>query len=235
LEPSLTEPVKKFMLDTNEVDSPEKPVHQLVNQIGQTIGTKGLRTRQRLVDVTVDLLETRGLRDVTVAEIARVAATSPATFYVYFDGVPEVVLAALEQTTQSAPDLLSMLEADWADTDEMDRAREFVERYCTYWWGYRIIFRCRNLAAEEGDARFVAARRMAAAPTMEALAESIDAAQRADKIPTHLKPRASAGAILTLIEQLAAVGPTTPAQPGINFDTLKDSAAFMIAGMMGWR
>jgi AcrR family transcriptional regulator len=223
------------MLDTDDTNLNEMPTHQLVNQIGQTIGAKGLRTRQKLIDVTVELLETHGLRDLTVAEIARVAAMSPATFYVYFDGVPEVVLAALEQTRQSAPELMSMLEADWADTGEMDRAREFVERYCAYWWSSRTIFRCRNLAAEEGDPRFLAARRSAVAPLMDALSERIVAAQRAGKLPTHLEPRASAGAILTLIERLAAVGPTTPAQPGINFDTLKDSAAFMIASMMGWR
>jgi hypothetical protein len=117
----------------------------------------------------------------------------------------------------------------------MDRAREFVERYCAYWWGYRIIFRCRNLAAEEGDARFLAARRSAVAPLMEALSERIKIAQQAGKLPAHLRPRASAGAILTLIERLAAVGPTTPVQPGIDFNALKDSAAFMIANMMGWR
>jgi AcrR family transcriptional regulator len=223
------------MLDTDDTNLAQLPSRQMVNQIGQTIGAKGLRTRQRLMDVTVELLETHGLRDLTVAEIARVAAMSPATFYVYFEGVPEVVLAALDQTTQSAPDLLAMLEADWTDADGMDRARRFVELYCGYWWGYRTIFRCRNLAAEEGDARFLAARRSAVSPLMEALAARIEAAQRADKLPAHLAPRASAGAILTLIERLAAVGPTTPAQPGIDFRSLKDSAAYMIASMIGWR
>jgi AcrR family transcriptional regulator len=218
-------------LPTNAVtDGPAN----LLNQIGQTIGAKGLRTRQKLINVTVELLETHGLRDLTVAEIARVAATSPATFYVYFEGVPEVVLAALDQTMQSAPDLMAMLDGDLADGGEMDRTREFVELYCAYWWGYRTIFRCRNLAAEEGDARFLAARRSAVAPLMAALSKRIKAAQQDGRLPTHLEPRASAGAILTLIERLAAVGPMTPAQPGINFESLKDSAAFMIAGMMGF-
>jgi hypothetical protein len=90
------------------------------------------------------------------------------------------------------------------------------------------------MAAEEGDARFLAARRSAVAPLMAALSKRINAAQRAEKLPTHLKPRASAGAILTLIERLAAVGPTTPVQPGIDFNALKDAAAFMIASMMGF-
>jgi AcrR family transcriptional regulator len=223
-----------LMLQNDDVTLPEPGPPQMVNQIGQTIGAKGLRTRQRLIDVTVDLLETRGLRDLTVAEIARVAVTSPATFYVYFEGVPEVVLAALEQTTQSAPELLSMLDADWMADNDVDRPRAFVEHYCAHWWGHRTIFRCRNLAAEEGDARFIAARRSAVTQVMDALARRIEEAQHANKLPRHLKPRASAGAILTLLERLAAVGPATPAQPGIDFDSLKDSAAFMISGMMGW-
>jgi hypothetical protein len=51
------------MLDTDDTNLGEIATRQLVNQVGQTIGTKGLRTRQRLIDVTVELLETHGLRD----------------------------------------------------------------------------------------------------------------------------------------------------------------------------
>jgi hypothetical protein len=72
--------------------TPAKPVRARAaryNHYGQKIGSKGERTRQTLIDVTVDLLETHGLRDVSVADVARVAKTSPATFYVYFRGCPK--------------------------------------------------------------------------------------------------------------------------------------------------
>ncbi|NBU85291.1 MAG: TetR/AcrR family transcriptional regulator [Sphingomonadaceae bacterium] len=204
-----------------------------VNQMGQRIGAKGERTRQKLIDVTVTLLETHGLRDLTVAEIARCAETSPATFYVYFDGVPEALLAALETTTQSTPDLLQMLEDNWAVSQGYARARAFVEQYCVHWAAHSTVFRCRNLAAEEGDTRFLAARREAVTPLLEALAQKVTVAQKEGRVLDKLQPRASAGAVLTLLERLAAVGPTTPAQPGMSFKTFKDSAAFMVANMLG--
>ncbi len=205
----------------------------MLNQIGQKIGAKGLRTRQKLISVTVDLLETHGLRDLTVAEIARVAETSTATFYVYFEGVPEVLLAALEQTTQSAPELMAMLESDWTGADGYRAARAFVELYCAHWLEFSTVFRCRNLASEEGDERFLAARRKSVTPLIEALSARVASAQAADRVPRHLQPRASAGAVLTLLERLAAVGPTTAEQPGMSFATLKDSAAHMVAHMLG--
>ena len=41
------------------------------NQYGQKIGSKGERTRQLLIDTTVELLESHGLRDVSVVDVAR--------------------------------------------------------------------------------------------------------------------------------------------------------------------
>nr|WP_260582911.1 TetR/AcrR family transcriptional regulator [Sphingopyxis sp. PET50] len=69
---------------------------------GRKLGAKGQRTRQQLIEATVALLETHGLRDVSVVDVARAAQTSPATFYVYFKGVPEAVLAALEHASQTS-------------------------------------------------------------------------------------------------------------------------------------
>lgn len=206
----------------------ERALH---NQIGQKIGAKGLRTRQKLIETTIELLETHGLRDLSVADIARAASTSPATFYVYFEGVPEVLLAALERVTQSTPELVMIAEENWSDLREQDRPRRFVELYCAHWWRWRTVFRCRNLASEEGDVRFQEARRQSVAPLIEALTGQIMRAQSKRLVPDHLSPRASAGAILTLLERLAAVGPLTPEQPDMGFETLKDAAAYMIAAL----
>ncbi|MEY2928187.1 MAG: hypothetical protein RL367_2664 [Pseudomonadota bacterium] len=203
------------------------------NQIGQKIGAKGLRTRQKIVSTTVALLETRGLRDLTVAEIARVTLLSPATFYVYFEGVPEALLAALERTTQSSPALMTLLDQDWAGANGYRTAQDFVDLYCAHWQEFSTVFRCRNLASEEGDQRFQAARRTSVTPLIDALSVRIASAQVLGRVPPHLLPRASAGAVLTLLERLAAIGPDTPDQPGINFVTLKESAAYMVATMLG--
>jgi AcrR family transcriptional regulator len=60
---------------------------------GRALGQRGARTRRRLLDATSQLLETEGIRDLRVVEIARVVGTSPATFYQYFRDVDDAVLA----------------------------------------------------------------------------------------------------------------------------------------------
>lgn len=208
---------------------------ELVNQNGQRIGAKGRRTRQRLIDVTVALLATQGLRDLTVAEVARVAETSPATFYVYFEGVPEVVLAALEQSTQCTPDLHTTLEIDWLAQTDLGQAQRFVALYVATWGQYRTIFRVRNLAAEEGDVRFIAARTAAARPILMALADRVGMARAAHRLPEALDDVATAATITMLLERLSSVGPTPPMPGSPPLDRLVASAAYMVAVTLGAR
>lgn len=211
----------------------DKPEGRLVNQNGQRIGAKGQRTRQRLIDVTVDLLQTHGLRDLTVAEVARVAETSPATFYVYFDGVPEVVLSALENSNQTSPRLLALVDEDWVGNDGLGKACEFVELYCALWNDNGTIFRVRNLAAEEGDPRFIEARRNSVRHLLDRLARHINAARDAGRVAPNLDGLANAAAILILLERFAAVGSLINEQEGPHYNQIKESAADMIAHAMG--
>ncbi len=207
--------------------------HTAVNQNGQRLGVKGRRTRQRLIDVTIALLETHGLRDLTVAEVARTAETSAATFYVYFEGVTQVVLAALDHADLNQPELMALLDQDWCTDRGLSLAREFVQSYCAIWGRYRTVFRVRNMAAEEGDSRFLAARMRSAEPIMAALAVRVEAAQRAGKLTRELHALSTAAAIITLLERLSAVGPTTRGDNGLTFDTLIDSSSHMIAHVLG--
>jgi len=203
------------------------------NHYGQKIGSKGERTRQMLIDTTVELLESKGLRDVSVVDVARAASTSPATFYVYFRGVPEVVLAALESAPQTNPELESLAARNWLDGEGAAAAREFVEAYTTLWNRNRTIFRVRNLAAEEGDGRFFQARMDKATPMMEALTAAVARAQEAGRLPATLSPRACAGTLLMMLERLAAVGPLTREGDGLSYAALKTAAAHSLAGMLG--
>lgn len=205
------------------------------NHYGQKIGSKGERTRQLLIDITVDLLETHGLRDVSVVDVARAANTSPATFYVYFRGVPEVVLAALETASQTSPELEALLGQDWLAPGAAQNALPFVEAYTALWNRNRTIFRVRNLAAEEGDDRFYKARMLAASPMMAALTEQIARAQAAGHTPADLSARACAGTVLMMLERLAAIGPITQEDQGIDYAALKASAAYTVAFMLGAR
>lgn len=225
----MTEPVQP---------SPKKTTRQRsvgYNQHGQKIGSKGERTRQALIDATVDLLETHGLRDVSVADVARAAKTSPATFYVYFPGVPEVVLAALASASQTSPEIEALIACDWLTPGAMAKAAVFVDAYCELWNRHRTVFRVRNMAAEEGDERFYRARMEAARPIMVALASQVQRAQAAGLVPAHLKPRSCVGTILMMLERLAAIGPLTQEDDDISYDSLRAAAALSVATMLGAR
>lgn len=206
------------------------------NHNGQRIGSKGQRTRQALISATVKLLEKHGLREVSVADVAREAGTSAATFYVYFRGVPETVLAALEDVAPTTPALEALMARDWLGPGGQEAAREFVEEYTRMWSRHRAIFRVRNLAAEEGDARFYAARMSAVRPIMDALGARVAIAQAAGRVPASLDPQACVGTLLMMLERLSAIGPVGAGhRNSIGFDALKGAAAHTVAGTLGVR
>lgn len=201
---------------------------------GRKLGAKGRRTRQQLIDATVALLETHGLRDVSVVDVAKAAQTSPATFYVYFKGVPEAVLAALETATQTSPELEAIIARDWLAPGAARDAAAFVDAYTEIWNRHRTIFVVRNLAAEEGDARFYEARMKQAVPMMIAISRQVARAQAAGRIPAHLSPRSCAGTVLMMLERLSAIGPISRDQDdGVSYAELKAAAAHSIAMMLG--
>lgn len=199
------------------------------------LGAKGQRTRQQLIDATVDLLETHGLRDVSVVDVARAAQTSPATFYVYFKGVPEVVLAALEHASQTSPELEAIVARDWLAPGAEEAAAAFVEEYTGIWNRNRTIFVVRNLAAEEGDTRFYEARMTQARPMMDAISRQVERAQAAGRTPAHLSPRSCAGTVLMILERLSAIGPMSSHSDGVGYEDLKAAAAHSISMMLGAR
>lgn len=203
------------------------------NHYGQKIGSKGERTRRALIEATVDLLQSQGLRDVSVVDVARAAGISPATFYVYFRGVPEVVLAALEDASQTSAELEELIGRDWQAPGGAGAAARFVDAYTRLWNANGTIFRVRNLAAEEGDARFYEARMRAAGPMMAGIADAVARAQEAGRVPPALSARACAGTILMMLERLAAVGPLTQEGDGLSFAALKDAAAHTLLAMVG--
>lgn len=205
------------------------------NHYGQKIGSKGERTRQLLIDATVDLLGSHGLREVSVVDVARAASTSSATFYVYFRGVPEAVLAALENAAQTSSELEALIGHDWLVPGAAAYARAVVETYTELWNRNRTIFCVRNLAAEEGDDRFYQARAKASGPVMQALVEQIVRAQVAGRTPADLAPRACAGVLLMMLERLSSVGPITREDGDLDYASLKAAAAHSLADMLGAR
>src|SRR3546814_14337758 len=102
------------------------------------------------------------------------AQTSPATFYVYFKGVPEVVLAALEGASQTSPELEAIIARDWLVPGADEAAAALVQCYTDLWNRHRTIFVLRNLAAVKGDVRLYEARMKTARTLMDASRQQVE-------------------------------------------------------------
>lgn len=171
---------------------------------GRRIGKRGQRTRRRLLDATAELLETHGIRDLRVVDIARHVGTSPATFYQYFREVEDAVLVLAEEVGEDGRALSALLEPSWGGPAGLDLARRLVEGFVNHWDRHRAVLRTRNLAAQEGDARFREVRNRANQEFLARFEEKIVESRRRGAVPAQMSPRAAAAALIALIERMAA-------------------------------
>jgi AcrR family transcriptional regulator len=208
---------------------PDAPSH---NQNGQVLGPKGRITRERLMRAAGKLLATHTVAELQVADIAAEAGTSTAAFYRYFADASAAALAVVATCTQSTEALLLLAAEDWPAADALERAGVFVRMYIETWQRQAAILRMRNLAAEAGDARFRAARERGVRPLQDALAARIKRAQANGRMTPDLAPAATAGALIALLERMAAVSRIRSAQPEITHDTLVAATAFILARVL---
>jgi AcrR family transcriptional regulator len=167
---------------------------------GRALGRRGLRTRARLLEATAQRLERGGRRDLRVVDIARAVGTSPATFYQYFRDVDDAVLALVGEVAEDLSPVSGILAEPWTDRS----ARQIVEAFVASWDAHRAVLRVRNLAAQEGDRRFRAARNESLRPITEALAARIAQSQRAGRVTDDVSPIAAASAMVAMTERVAA-------------------------------
>lgn len=174
------------------------------DQNGRELGPRALQTRQRLLVATEELLATQSVRDLSVVEIARRAGTSPATFYQYFKDVEEATLRLAEQAAGEMPAVLELIDRSWQGEEGLANARSIVDAFVRHWDAHRAVLLVRNLAADEGDDRFMKVRKETLAPVIEHLAARIGAAQGAGRVDPKLHPGAAAAAMGAILERLAA-------------------------------
>jgi AcrR family transcriptional regulator len=201
------------------------------NQLGQSMGAKGLRTREKLLAATEALLNTTPLRELTVAQIVRRASTSTATFYVYFNDVSAVVYALIGELTQSPPSLLVLFARSWDSPVVLDRAHEFVASYFERCLQHAAAFRVRNLSSDEGDLRFTELRINAVLPLLNVMAARLVERQRAGDLPADLHPISAAGALLAMIDRISIV--QISALSSVTRPRQLDVAAFFTALLFG--
>jgi len=174
------------------------------DQSGRPLGPRALKTRRSLLAATQELLSSQGVRDVSVVEIARKAGTSPATFYQYFKDVEDAVLRLAELAAGEMPAVLLLIDRPWEGAGGLANARAIVDAFVRHWDAHRAVLRVRNLAADEGDLRFLKVRQQTLTPVLGHLAAQIEAGQRAGRVDAKLHPAAAAAALGAILERLAA-------------------------------
>ncbi|MBA3654234.1 MAG: TetR/AcrR family transcriptional regulator [Actinobacteria bacterium] len=171
---------------------------------GRPLGRRAQETRRRLLDATQGLLESRSIRDVRVVDIARAVGTSPATFYQYFSDVESAVLVLADEVADELDPIVHLLDEPWRGRAGLDSARQLVDSFVSYWDRYRAILRVRNLASEEGDARFRDVRIRTLSRITDRLRMQIVAAQTGGRVAPELQAYAAAAGLVAMLERMAA-------------------------------
>jgi AcrR family transcriptional regulator len=200
---------------------------------GRALGRRGAQTRRRLLDATDELLETHGVRDLRVVDIARQVGTSPATFYQYFRDVEDAVLALAAAVGEDLAPIEELLDRPWTGPDGLATARALVTSFMEYWDAHRAILRTRNLAAQEGDRRFRDVRSAALRPLREGLAVKVEEAQAAGLVGPELSPIAAASALSSMLERMAAFHAELEAYGASRDDVVETTARIVFQTVTG--
>lgn len=175
-----------------------------VDQSGRELGPRALETRRKLLDATKALLSERSVREVSVVDIARRAGTSPATFYQYFKDASDAALALAEMAAEEVPAVVELIDGSWRGPKGLETARAIVDAFVRHWDDHRAVLLVRNLAADEGDRRFIKVRRRAMTPVLQHLAQRVEKSQSEGRIAKEVHPYAAAAALASILERLAA-------------------------------
>jgi AcrR family transcriptional regulator len=172
---------------------------------GRVPGERGLATRLRLLSATRTCLTRTGYRDLRVADIAREAACSPATFYQYFESVDHAVLVLAEDVAKETSTFAARVsELTWSGEKGLAAVRGLVEGFFDFWEDNRPVMRVVDLATEEGDRRFQHPRVRALNELTQAIQAAIVAGQRAGRVDSGADPMALAGVIVSMLVHVSA-------------------------------
>jgi AcrR family transcriptional regulator len=210
------------------------PQKSATDQSGRALGPRALQTRRRLLETTAKLLDAHSVREVSVVDIAREAGTSPATFYQYFKDTNEAVLVLADEAADELPEMMALMDGAWDGDEGLDRARRLVEAFVEHWDRHRAVLIVRNLAADEGDQRFLRVREKAMRPVLARLAEQVSQGKAAGRVDPAIVPHAAAAALGAILDRLAAYRRELE---GVDVarEQLVDTSARIVLQMLGGR
>lgn len=192
---------------------------------------KSVLTRERLCRATERLLDQKPLRAVKVSDITNIASMSPATFYIYFADVEGAVLAILDDLKTGMPDFGSIIAATTMETLDAD-VRSLIKAYLAFWDQHYAVLRIRNLAADEGEPRFRAARAEMLGPLLHALEATVEKF-RGKSVGAGGVPAVAVATILAgTLERLAAIVRLRPPGRDLARGRLIDGAVLIVSEIL---
>lgn len=172
---------------------------------GRVAGRRGQATRQKLLDCLRDMLSSSPYRDVKVIDVARMAGTSPATFYQYFPDVEGAVLEIADDMAKDSAALSGFVtDRSWAGRAGWTSAEQLVDGFLAFWRKHDAILRVMDLAAAEGDKRFARVRTKVLAPVTTALQDTIKDLQAKGRVDKSISPGAVAGSLVSMLAAVAS-------------------------------
>jgi AcrR family transcriptional regulator len=195
---------------------------------GRRLKTKGANTRQRILDVLEELVDTTPLAELRMARVAEAADIGMSTAYSYFECLDDALLALVSQDKFAYAKPLALLRRPWSEEHAMAQASAFAGACLDFWDRHRAVLRMRNLKSDEGDMRFLNVRLSFTMPVLDALAEKITMVKAAGRLPDHLPSSAFAALLLAAIERNGA------AYSHINRHDRSELIEAMALMLVGW-
>ncbi|MBI2710724.1 MAG: TetR/AcrR family transcriptional regulator [Actinobacteria bacterium] len=152
-----------------------------------------------------DLVPTTPYRDLTVAEVARVARTSPATFYQYFPDVEAAVVELAEDVADAGAARLvaQVRRTAWHGPDGYAGVLALVDEILAFWDEHQAVLRIIDLATAEGNHRFSEVRNRLIGELAAGLAAAVRVAQSAGQVPADVSARSVAGVVAAMLAHVA--------------------------------
>jgi len=198
------------------------------NQQGQTLGRKGLQTRQKLMAAARKLLEVYSPVELTAVSIAKEAGTSSASFYMYFEDVRDVLYALAGEAAVDMAAIHDVVRQLWEPGAVRQSALTLVQQFNAVWERHRQVLRFRNMEADRGDPRFEALRMSTYVPFIDLLARQlISACPSEQNRPSLGQAFALASVLHAAMERLASTDPAVVAR-GVGAHKLNDALAHVI-------
>jgi AcrR family transcriptional regulator len=204
-----------------------------LNKHGQALGRKGNKTRQRLMDATRRLLKKHSPVELTAVAVAKEARTSPATFYIYFKDVRDIIyhLSLLAGDEMTAVHRI-LEERRNPGHRELDHALRVVNAFNSVWERHRDVLRFRNLEADRGDKDFYELRLASAVPIINRFADRILMAWPKGNALSRGDAMAQAISLVCAMEAIAETDPIHVNEGGLGIERLSEATARLIARSM---